>query len=195
MTEYIANKITIWLLNNKLINEEDFELYYLGNEVIVSTGTTFFIILCIGFWLSNLAGAIIFLICFMSIRSFSGGYHAKTRLGCLGTTVISYIGSYFITNLQMKYADDMQLEIWGLEIFISYLIFYEYAPIENKNKKFLPGWKKRNRNWMFAVIACWIIAGMLISVINTEITSQIFNIVFIISMLVLKARREDYAEN
>lgn len=48
---------------------------------------------------------------------------------------------------------------------------------------------------MFAVIVCWIIVGMLISVINTEITSQIFNIVFIISMLVLKARREDYAEN
>lgn len=195
MTEYIANKITIWLLKSKFINEEDFELYYLGNEVIVSTGTTFLIILCIGFGLSNLAGAIVFLICFMSIRNFSGGYHAKTRLGCLGTTVISYISSYFITNLQMRYVIDMQPGIWVFEIFISCLIFYEYAPIENKNKKLLPDWKKRNRNWMFAVIICWIIVGMLISIINIDITSQIFNIVFIISILVFKARREDYGEN
>ena len=195
MTEYIAKKMTIWLLKGQFIDKEDYELYYLGNEVIVSTGITSFIILLIGLMLKNLFGAIIFLICFISIRNFSGGYHAKTRWGCLLTTVVSYISSYYITELQMKYANSILTGLLIAEVLISGLIFLRYAPIENKNKKLLPDWRKKNRKWMLAVVIVWNILGIMILVTKANFATQIFNTILIISILVLRARRENYAEN
>ena len=65
----------------------------------------------------------------------------------------------------------------------------------DKNKKLLPDWKKKNRKWMLAVVIVWNILGIMVLVTKANFATQIFNTILIISILVLSARRENYAEN
>ena len=98
VSEFLAKRITMRFIRKFQIKEEDWDLYYLGIEVIVTTALTSLMIMALGIALRNFFGSVVFLLCFMSIRGYCGGYHAKTRVRCFFVSILCYLLSFGMMN-------------------------------------------------------------------------------------------------
>lgn len=81
MSEFLAKRITMRFIRKFQIKEEDWDLYYLGIEVIVTTALTSLMIMALGIALRNFFGSVVFLLCFMSIRGFAEDIMQKPECG------------------------------------------------------------------------------------------------------------------
>lgn len=82
MITALAQYIAGCLLRNDIIESEKLDIYIYGFEVMISSISGFAIALVLGLAFSQLLECILFLIIFVSLRSFCGGYHADTYLKC-----------------------------------------------------------------------------------------------------------------
>ena len=128
MISKLAYKITEYIKQNSDIFDcNDIERINYSLQVILDesfkliTLTTVF--LCLGklnYFLSSL-------LIFLSIRIFAGGYHAKTTLSCLISSILIFlITSYFCILLPKFY-----IAVYFLISFISLLIAIIYALFPN----------------------------------------------------------------
>ena len=60
MSEFLAKRITMRFIRKFQIKEEDWDLYYLGIEVIVTTALTSLMIMALGIALRNFFGSVVF---------------------------------------------------------------------------------------------------------------------------------------
>ncbi|WP_312045711.1 accessory gene regulator ArgB-like protein [Anaerotignum sp.] len=118
---------------SKGLQEDDKDIYVFG----VYQGAILLLNICtallIGVALNMLLEIVIYLICFLPLRIFAGGYHAKTQLRCYimssFTTVIILLGIQFLQQ---------QESIWEfLSYFVSFGIIWRFAPVADANKPLL----------------------------------------------------------
>lgn len=76
MIKSLSNKITSFLVCNNSIDNEDCEICSYGLEVLISSLINTVIVLFIGAILGKFMQTVVFIVCYCSIRQFSGGYHA-----------------------------------------------------------------------------------------------------------------------
>src|SRR5699024_12526038 len=91
MFKSYANKITSFLIENKEINKDDYEIYKYGFEVLIAFIVNTVVILSIGLLFNKLFYSIVFLICYCPIRQFAGGYHANNYTKCLLIFILIFI--------------------------------------------------------------------------------------------------------
>lgn len=89
MLEKISEKITNRLIRKKAISHDDREIYEYGLKQLITALTDVVSIVILGIIFRELSGSVIFLIAFMSLRSYSGGYHASTPAKCYVLTVLA----------------------------------------------------------------------------------------------------------
>lgn len=118
---------------SKGLQEDDKDIYLFG----VYQGAILLLNICtallIGVALNMLLEIVIYLICFLPLRIFAGGYHAKTQLRCYimssFTTVIILLGIQFLQQ---------QESIWEfLSYIVSFGIIWIFAPVADANKPLL----------------------------------------------------------
>ncbi|AMJ40806.1 accessory gene regulator B [[Clostridium] propionicum DSM 1682] len=118
---------------SKGLQEDDKDIYLFG----VYQGAILLLNICtallIGVALNMLLEIVIYLICFLPLRIFAGGYHAKTQLRCYimssFTTVIILLGIQFLQQ---------QESIWEfLSYIVSFGIIWRFAPVADANKPLL----------------------------------------------------------
>lgn len=93
--------------------------------------------LAIGFVLGMVWQSIAFLLAYIPIRSYAGGYHASTPGRCYGISLILIT----TTLLVMKYIPFTPALCWSGLLGSSVFVFI-LAPIEDKNKPFTPAEKR-----------------------------------------------------
>ncbi len=118
---------------SKGLQEDDKDIYLFG----VYQGAILLLNICtallIGVALNMLLEIVIYLICFLPLRIFAGGYHAKTQLRC-------YIMSSFTTVIILLVIQFLQQQesIWEFLIyFVSFGVIWRYAPVADANKPLL----------------------------------------------------------
>jgi len=133
MTEKLMDGIWKQMQLSKGLQEDDKDIYVFG----VYQGAILLLNICtallIGVALNMLLEIVIYLICFLPLRIFAGGYHAKTQLRCYimssFTTVIILLGIQFLQQ---------QESIWEfLSYFVSFGIIWRFAPVADANKPLL----------------------------------------------------------
>lgn len=92
MIKYIANSLTRNFIENNILNEENKDVCVYGLEIGISTLTSIFCVLLVSFFRNELLGGLIYLLFYCSLRTFAGGYHAKTHRSCILTFLFLYIG-------------------------------------------------------------------------------------------------------
>lgn len=115
------------------LEENDKDIYIFG----VYQGAILLLNICtaliIGVALNMLFEIVIYLICFLPLRIYAGGYHAKTQLRCYimssFTTVIILLGIQFFLQ------QESILEFMGF--FVSFGIIWRFAPVADANKPLL----------------------------------------------------------
>lgn len=129
MFRYISEKITNRLLRKNVIEYDDFEIYQFGLEQLFSTILNMLTTIIIGIILGELWNAVLFVLAFMMLRTYAGGYHSSTPLGCYLLTVSIIIAVLSV----IKYVEISCFVCTGL-LFVSSVIILLLAPVESKNK-------------------------------------------------------------
>ncbi len=112
MSEKISGIITDFLLRKNVIKEEEKEIYYYGYETLIYSIWQMLLLLVLGMIMNQIVSTVIFLMVFVSMRKYTGGYHAETRMGCTFMTVVCYVtvlvmtgwlGTFYLVILLLTY--------------------------------------------------------------------------------------------
>ncbi|WP_069998706.1 accessory gene regulator ArgB-like protein [Cellulosilyticum sp. I15G10I2] len=126
---HLFERITDLFIHNGIINSEDKELYTYGLQqgliIIANILTTLFIGLLLGMvWQS-----IVFMLSYIPLRSFAGGYHAKTQFKCYMLSIVLTTAVLLVIKL-IPWTNFM---IWGLALSAGMLILI-FSPLGDSNK-------------------------------------------------------------
>lgn len=160
MIATVSEKISLALLKNNAINQEELNVYVYGIQLLILSVIDW----CITFLLMLLIGEIYLSVAYLSVffllRKHCGGYHAETHIRCILISNVVYILSVLISaNAVCK-----NFEIWlFIGEFINLIIIHKFSPAEHPNKPISKSefirHKKIGRffNMMFSMIAIGIV--------------------------------------
>ncbi len=129
MFEVLSERVTGWLLENEAFPREDKEIYQYGIQqgmiALLNLGTT----MVIGMVFGKLLESILFMVAYIPLRSYAGGYHAKTAVRCYFFSIVMISAVLWV----MRYVTYIGL-ICGCLTAISGSAIWFLVPVENRNK-------------------------------------------------------------
>lgn len=129
MFSAISESITKKLEEAHAIKSEDREIYLYGVKQGLTILLNLITICAIGIVSKMLWQSILFMAAYIPLRSFAGGYHAKTPLRCYIYSIIMLI----LVSVGMKYLLFVDM-VYYVILAISALIIFVLSPVEDKNK-------------------------------------------------------------
>jgi len=84
----IIQRVTDELVSNKIIDSEDSELYTYGLRQGALILLNILTILTVGKMFGMLWESLIFMVTYIPLRTYAGGYHARTQLKCYISSVV-----------------------------------------------------------------------------------------------------------
>lgn len=197
MISRISELILRYLLKSDVItdSEDEKEFFKYGIEITISSLLNVILIIGIGILFHNVFESVVFLIFFMLIRQFTGGFHADTYFKCNCSFCIS-----FISVLLMYHATYEKITLW-IAILISVLcvaIIILTCPIEHINKP-IPKHKQKYYKYVATMLGViyGIIGTILIAVSNKYGALIIYTLVLVTLLVIaaiVKDRRCKYEE-
>ncbi len=144
MIEKLCNKLTK-KIQNKMpdVDDERAEVINYGLQLVIGEIPKTFVLLLIAYSFGVLKLSILALLFVMPYKTFSGGVHLKTHIGCIIATSISYIGNALLSKyiilepIYIKYI--LIAIIWIFSLFMIKL----YAPADTEN---VPILRKKDRD-------------------------------------------------
>ena len=163
MIPRFSKMILEYLIKNNVIEntDTDREYYQYGIEITVSSLLNIIFILSIGIVAHSFFESIIFLVCFILIRQFTGGFHADTYFKCNLTFCSSFISVLILYYTTAKY---LSTYISILITFVCVSVFLLKCPIEHINKP-IPN----NRKIVHKIAAA--LLGIVYGAIGTALTA------------------------
>jgi accessory gene regulator B len=162
MISKIVDLVLENLADNNKINQENRQIYAYVLENFISAVITWVVFSVVAILLKIPDKMIIFVAFYAPIRKFAGGYHAKTRAGCLllslFSTLLMIYMSMFISGLTMWYIGAI------LCVVLSIISIFAFAPVDHHNRRLSLEKKYLNRriSRYIIVIECGlVIIGML----------------------------------
>lgn len=126
-----ADNLTSLLIENEVVELDDQEICSYGLEVLIYNLISIVSVLILGVVFKALTLTLLFLITFVPLRSFTGGYHAKTAFKCFGISIFTFITIVFAC----KYVPSQIQITFGLVFsFLSTILIFTKTPIVNINK-------------------------------------------------------------
>ena len=129
MLTLLADRITNYLICKNTIEDDNREIYQYGLEQFLSTALNILTTLVLGIIFGKIYQSLVFVVAFMVLRSYSGGYHASTSVRCYIFSVISITAGLSV----MKFVEINRLVCLGLLI-LSSVIILVLSPIGTANK-------------------------------------------------------------
>ena len=193
MLEITAKKIAEYLVKCGEISNNDYEVEYYryGIEVALSSLLNLAIIIIIGIISMHIIESLIFLIVFIFVRQFTGGYHADTYFKCnlyLCLSFVLLLISYdFFSNNNNVYL------VTAINI-VSLLIISIFSPVENKNKPIAKANRKglKIKSIVFSIIIS--IISIILHCKSIKYGSILPLILLLISMLIIVAKLKERRE-
>lgn len=125
----LSSKIGNDLVRSNVVKEEDAEIYIYGINQILTSVINVSSALIIGLIFGAFFEVAVFMAAYIPLRSFAGGYHAKTPLRCYIFSVMMLI----VVSIGMKY---ISLTEWVYYAVLSAaaLVVIVLSPVEDRNK-------------------------------------------------------------
>lgn len=176
------------MLRNEIISEQDKEIYLFGLILMLRILLNVLTLVFIGFWFKMPVESIVFVICSVGIRTYSGGFHADNPIICYAISVIAIV----LMLLSIKSG------LWNVPISfvlmaLSIGIILRYAPVEYKNKPLEEIEKKIYRRRLVKII--WSLVFISIILAFTKLYYFFFSIscsLSISAVMILLSKKENY---
>lgn len=171
-------RVTDELVSNNIIDSEDSELYTYGLQQGALMFLNILTILIVGKIFGMLWQSVVFMVTYIPLRTYAGGYHARTQWGCYISSVVLIVA----VLLGIRFIPWTNFIIITISI-ISGLIIYILSPLEDSNKPLdaaeIKVYGKRTRMILafeFSVLILLIVLGennvaecMLVSLLTTSV--------------------------
>lgn len=155
MIKRIARKITHSLLKNEEPDSERFELYEYGAEITLSTLINVILIVTASVLLSDVISGAVFLVVFILLRAFVGGYHTKIYFTYSALFLLTYLAVFYI-NLAAAFIDEKFFSmLLTVLILLGIIPIIAFAPVHSK-----PLSEKQTRICRVAGIASFILISI-----------------------------------
>lgn len=142
MFRNLAEDITFLLIKNKIVEIEKRDIYIYGLEVILLNGGLLITFLIISLLCGEMINFIAYLIFFLPMRLFSGGYHAETSERCFILSTITFGVSIAVSKLIPLLYISNTGKIIGA---VSVIVILVLAPLINENNPLNQTQRRRNR--------------------------------------------------
>lgn len=190
MLEYLSDKIAKVLVSQKIISDCDMDVYAYGLALLLSFFFNTVIMFVIGIITHRLVETILFLIVFVILRSFSGGYHADTFLKCMIITFSTYA---LVISLS---AVKVSLIVYLAILFVGFFIVLIKAPIEHPNKEISVRDKKHHKITSVILYTVFSGLGVVLDNYNTRFKSTtFFALLTVIVLLFIKESTKGDIQN
>lgn len=190
MIERLGSCILEYLLKNNAIedDEEIIAYYRYGIEITISSLLNVLIIILIGLISKQLVESIAFLLCFIPIRQFTGGFHANSYLKCNASFALCFIILLIIYRFTR---DNFDLYYTLAITILSSIVFGFECPVEHVNKKIAR--EKKPYYKIIAIILCVLynMIAAVLQVLSYPVGVMITYTIALVSILVMLAVLRD----
>ena len=166
----ISNCLADKLDGAEVITLESKDVYLYGLEVMISSLLSTLLILIIGLALNRFIDTLSFLVVFIGLRSFSGGFHANTYLKCAVVT----LSLYFAVILLSFFIKIPQIALWCLAP-VGVAVLAVKAPVRNPNKPLTESEAVRHKIVSIIIFLLIVLAG---SVLPCKFASAVSTLFF-----------------
>ncbi len=180
MFEVLSERVTDWLLMNEAFPREDKEIYRYGIQqgmiALLNLGTT----MIIGMVFGKLLESILFMVAYIPLRSYAGGYHAKTAVRCYFFSIVMMSAVLWV----MSYVTYSGL-ICGCLTAISGSVIWILVPVEDRNKPLDDLEKEVYRKRARGIVLAESILSLLAILCNGKRLGMCMTLVLCVMMLML----------
>ncbi len=132
--EKIAERIVLWQIQKNVIKEEDKGVYVYAYETLLMRVINFLIAIIAGVVTKSLLAVVIFLVSYIPLRTYAGGYHSRNSIRCMIFSTLLIIGVALITKVSLY-----ERSLFGFFVFVgigilSYIVILFASPVEDENK-------------------------------------------------------------
>ena len=180
MFHNLAVDIAFLLIKNKIVDIQHRDVYVYGLEVILLNGSLLSVFLIASMLCEAMLNFWAYLILFLPIRSFSGGYHAEKSESCFVLSTIMYGLSIAITAFFPLLYQNWKWIVAGI---ISVIIILIFSPMVNENNPLTKAQQKRNRIIVCILLSVDLVVFILCCNSDRQIASN--ELVFIVMDAVL----------
>lgn len=107
--------------------------------------------------MGKLIEGFLFLIVYSSIRSQAGGYHAKTKMGCL----LEFLLAFMIALTIPDHVQEIPAGICLMIGVVVYGVLLKWSPVESIGVPICETAKKHMRNRALVILSLWLIGGII----------------------------------
>lgn len=132
MIHETAIRIINWQILNGFLNEKDRNKYVYAYEVLVNQVLNISIAAFLAIAAHKLKEIIVFLIVYIPLRKYAGGYHAKSNEKCILYSSAIIVLIIFLNMLSGRLLDNPAMVI--LSLFLAMSGVWSIAPVESVNK-------------------------------------------------------------
>lgn len=160
LLQSISEKVTLSLIESNIIDEEDKDLYQYGVLQGLRIILNVISALIIGLLFGKVLEIILFMTAYIPLRSYAGGFHAKTPSGCyLFSVVMLCLVSMGIREAVLSHT------VMYVMVLISVITVFALSPVEDKNKPLdrseTKEFRKKSRIILAAEFLIFIMSGFL----------------------------------
>ena len=158
ISDYLVNK----MIASNIIEENDREIYSYGLKEGIVILQNLIISLGLGILFNNFVQTLAFLGAYIPLRSFAGGYHARTEKRCFVYSfgLIFLLELYFTFGISKSHGYLLPLAV------IAIVIICKLAPLQNENKP-LSLKEKHNYAWIVKkVLLIEVVLVLIFGVLN-----------------------------
>ena len=125
----IFTKITSYMVNNRIIPAEDSAIYEYGLQQGFILLLNIVTMLLLGLLNHMLLESILFIFAYSPLRTFAGGFHARTQMRC-------YLGGIVLTQAVLLAIRFIPQQLPGLLLLaaFAFAIIFALAPVADSNK-------------------------------------------------------------
>ena len=181
------------LLKKGVITEELKDVYIYGFDLLFSFLISTTIILTIGLITHQILPTIFFLLTFILVRRYTGGYHANTYLKCQICTVSFYLITV-VLSIYLNIPHYSYIILGAIGIFVILLL----GPIENPHKPLTNQEKKKHKITGLILFSMICIVGAIIKPFNDVWGNTVFytlSLIIILMIIPLLGRRKNNEED
>ncbi|MBQ4530920.1 MAG: accessory gene regulator B family protein [Lachnospiraceae bacterium] len=129
MLNRVTEHIVTYLVQQGVIESEQREIYFYGFHRGFVDGINIISLILISLFFGQLLEAVVFIIAFRLLRSYAGGYHAKTQWHCYFLTMFTIVTALSIIKY-INVSMIVSVALWML----SGVIIFLWSPVEAENK-------------------------------------------------------------
>lgn len=144
MIEKLCNKLTK-KIQNKMpdVDSERAEIINYGLQLVIGEIPKIFILLLIAYTFGVLKLSILALLFIMPYKTFSGGVHLKTHIGCIVATSLFYVGNALLSKYVVLEPIYIKYILISIIWVFSVIMIKLYAPADTES---VPILRKKDRN-------------------------------------------------